>query len=614
MKKTFLFTLLLAIFVSLQAQTEKEITSTIKKVTLYTQGAQIESSASLSLQQGASTIKVTKLSPYIRPESIRIEGDGTYTILSVQHQNDYLNQLARSQEIDSLKQKIERIQEKIEDEELAVKITKDKLDFLTSNKSIGGKEQSINADALKSINEYYGSNVEALNLELLKRNRAITKYHKETEKLNQQLNTLTYSSDLPSGTIIIAVDAKNSISKAKMKCTYLVDNASWYPSYDIKFQGFDKKLAITHKANITQNTGVEWKDVTLVLSTAKTDISAQIPELYPFYLQFFLPAPPSYSAYEALQGKASGIQIQDADEEEVVIGYGTEKKKSDMSKSLAVRGVSSSNGGKPLYVVDGIVVDNADYLSPDQIAKMDVLRDASATSLYGSRGANGVILITTKNGGESSSTPAVISQQRETSSEFIVDADQTIASSTKQSTVKFREIEVDSKFEYQTIPKLSENIYLIGRLSEWHKADLMSGEANLYLENAYIGKSYLNIEQFKDTLELSFGVDNNLTIKRERLAEFSENQYIGSNRKETLAYKIVVRNNKSYPVKIKVLDQVPVTTNKDISVDVLETSEGKLNKESGLITWELPMNSLETKELLLKYSIKYPKDKSVIVE
>src|SRR5699024_12860088 len=62
------------------------------------------------------------------------------------------------------------------------------------------------------------------------------------------------------------------------------------------------------------------------------------------------------------------------------------------------RGVNSLSGGDPLYVVDGVMTDNIDFLNPNQIKRIDILKDASATAIYGSRASNGVVLVTTKSG------------------------------------------------------------------------------------------------------------------------------------------------------------------------------------------------------------------------
>lgn len=576
-------------------QIEEEIGSSIKKVTVFTQGAQIEREASFSLQQGQMILKLTGLSPYIKKESVRIDGDGTYTILNVQHQNDYLNELEKNKEIETLKDKIEELQFKVVDEQTWIKIINDKLDFLSANKEITGKEQTVNPEIFKSLNSIYGNNIETLNLDVLKKQRLINEYNKEINKFNNQLISLNSKSDLPSGTILVTIDSKQT-KTSKLIFNYLVENAAWYPSYDMRFLGIEKPLTVTYKANIRQNTGIDWQDANLVLSTAKTDISAQIPKLSPFYLQFYYPE-------IALQGRAAGVQI-------------SEKSSAPSSKSeIRIRGTSSFNGDiEPLYVVDGVPQNNIPTLNPNDIENIEVLKDASASAIYGSRGANGVVLVTTKQNKDKSSIPLTITSKRETSNEYIVDAPQTIISNNKTTNVSFREIELDANFEYQSIPKLSENVFLIGKISDWYKAELIDGEVNIYLENSFVGKSSINTQQFKDTLEISFGVDNNISIKRERLTEYSKNQFIGSNRTETLAYKLTLRNNKTYAITTKIVDQIPVSTTKDIQVEMLELSGGKMDIDSGMVEWEIPLNANETKELIIKYSVKYPKDKKVITD
>jgi TonB-dependent SusC/RagA subfamily outer membrane receptor len=578
-------------------QVEKEITSSIKKVTVYTQGAQIESEASIALQPGQMILKLTGLSPYINEESIRVDGDGSYTILTVQHQNDYVNELNKSKEIELLKSKIEEFQIKIGDEEAWIKILNDKLDFLYSNKEIAGKEQSISAETFKSLNAIYGENIETLTLELLNHQRKTIDYKKESDKLNNQLASLNNRSDLPSGTILVTIESKQT-KTSKISFNYLVDNAAWYPSYDIRFLGIDKPLNITYKANVRQNTGTDWNNVKLVLSTAKTNISAKIPLLNPFYLRFYYPV-----LANALQGRAAGVQIAN------------ESGAPGADAAVRIRGMSSiTANSNPLYVVDGITQSDISSLNPNDIQNIEVLKDASATSIYGSRGANGVVVITTKSGDNQSSVPLTIISKSETSNEYIVDAAQTIISNNKTTTVSFREASLKAEFEYQSIPKLSENVFLIGKISDWYKAELIDGEVNVYLENSYVGKSTINTEQFKDTLDISFGVDNNISVKREKLKEFSENQFIGANRKETVAYKLTLRNNKPYPISTQIYDQIPISTTKDIQVEILDISGGKLDTNTGKVEWEISLKPNENKELIIKYSVKYPKDKKVIIE
>jgi TonB-dependent SusC/RagA subfamily outer membrane receptor len=605
MKKTILTIGLLIVYSTLLlCQAEKEITSSIKSITLYTQGAQIENEASVSLLQGQMVLKFTKLSPYIKKESIRIEGDGSFTIQNVQHQNDFVNELEKNKETAAIRTKIGEFQDKIEYEQTLINILVDKLDFLKTNKEITGKEQAINPDVFNSLNSIYGNNIESLTLEKLKKERLLKEYNKEINKLNNQLNYLNNRTDLPSGTIIVSIDAKQTKS-SKISFSYLVDNARWYPSYDIRFASIDKPLTVTYKANISQNTGVDWTNVNIILSTSKTNISAQIPTLSPFYLQFYYP---KYDVTSALQGKVAGVQISES------------PNAIRANNIISIRGAASLNGNsKPLYVVDGVPHDDISYLNPDEIGSIEVLKDASATAIYGSRGSNGVVLVTTKSGDydveeENASLPLTITSKREISNEYSVETPQTIVSNDKTSTIIFKETKLNSTFEYQTIPLLTEHVFLIGKISDWYKTDLLDGEANIYLENSYVGKSFINTQQFNDTLDISFGVDNNISVKREKLSDFSESQLIGLNRKVTVAYKLTIRNNKAYSITAKVFDQIPVTTIKDIQVEPIDISAGSLNANTGKLEWDLELKPNEVKDLIIKYSVKYPKDKNVIIE
>ena len=95
---------------------------------------------------------------------------------------------------------------------------------------------------------------------------------------------------------------------------------------------------------------------------------------------------PISSSVQALQGKAAGVQI-------------TQNTGAPGSKTtIKIRGTGTINDSDPLYVVDGFIVDDIEHINPNDIANIEILKDAASGSIYGSRGANGVVLITTKKG------------------------------------------------------------------------------------------------------------------------------------------------------------------------------------------------------------------------
>jgi TonB-dependent SusC/RagA subfamily outer membrane receptor len=576
-------------------QVEKEVASSITRVTVFTQGAQIENEATAVLQPGQTIVKLTGLSPYLKKESIRVEGDGSFTILNVQAGVDYLTEKQNQGEIATLQDRADELKAKVEDEETYIKIQRDKLEFLAANRDITGSSQPVSPESYKALTALYGDNVEAVNLNILKRQRQIAGYQKELKRIENQLAMFNQQPDTPAGTISVTLESTLART-VRLKFLYRIDQASWIPGYDIRYMGLNKPLNILYKANIRQKSGIDWKNVNMVLSTAKTDISAQMPAYEPYYLQFYEPR-----VTDMLQGRVAGMAV-------------AENRNPYASDTLIrIRGIGSLRIDQPLYVVDGMLQEDISNLNADEIQNMEVLKDASATSIYGSRATNGVVLITTKKQ-KQSSLPATTVSRRETSDEYAIESVQTVLSDNKTVTISYRELEIAAGFEYQSIPFRSENVYLIARIPDWYKADFLNGEANLYLENAFVGKSVIQADAVQDTLEISFGTDNRILVKREPLPGYRENQLVGSNRKESIGYRISVRNNKTYAVTLKVTDQIPVSTTREIQVDVAELSGGMLEEESGKVTWELKLGANESEDLLLKYVVKYPKDKRVVVE
>lgn len=600
-KAIYLLSIFSILTTSLFAQKEIDVTSEISEVTVYQIGALINRKAAFKADKGQTMLRLTKLAPYITEESIKVDGDGSFTILNVQFKNDFLNELERNKAVENLLDSLDFYNKKIEESDTWTKIANERMDFLKANQNISGKQEATDLASLRSLDAYFSENLQKLNLELLNQKRLKATYNEQIKKINNELNSIRTNRSMPSGTIEITIE-KNNTQTASLRVSYQVSNASWYPGYDIRFTGTKDPLHIAYKANVRQNTGVDWKDVNVILSNAQSHISAQIPKLEPWPLYYYFPEL-SYS----LQGRAAGVSMQKAEvAEDMVL---------DMEESpMTIRGISGKMPENPLYVIDGVAQDGPQNLNPNDIESINVLKDASATAMYGARAANGVVVVTTKKDKSGSSAPLSISYRNETSIEFTIDNKQTILSNNQLNTFVYKNADLPAQYEYRSIPKLSEKVYLIGKLYDWSEADLVSGEANIYLENSYVGKSQINTTQFSDTLDLSFGIDNNIIINREKLKNFSETRFIGSNKTESVSWKISIRNNKSYPVALLVSDQVPLSTSKEIQVDAVELSGGKMNTSTGEVIWNLNLNPNENRELIMTYSVRYPKNKKIILE
>jgi uncharacterized protein (TIGR02231 family) len=201
--------------------------------------------------------------------------------------------------------------------------------------------------------------------------------------------------------------------------------------------------------------------------------------------------------------------------------------------------------------------------------------------------------------------------ENQTNIQFDISIPYSIPSDGKYKMVEIQKNTLPAQYEYYSAPKLDGDAFLMARVSGWEQYNLLPGDMNLFFEGTYLGKSYIDPRYTKDTLDISLGRDDNISITREKLKDFSSTKLIGTNTKETYTYEITVRNKKKVAVNLVLEDQLPISTDKDIVVEQLEISSGLLEETSGKITWKFELKPSETKKFRLSYSVKYPKDKQV---
>lgn len=181
----------------------------------------------------------------------------------------------------------------------------------------------------------------------------------------------------------------------------------------------------------------------------------------------------------------------------------------------------------------------------------------------------------------------------------------------KAQVAELKKEKLKANFYHYAAPKLNPSVYLMAELLEAQSLSMLSGAINLYFDNNFVGKSNLDMQQTKESLAFSFGVDEMISISREKNKDFGGNKIVGSNRQHEIGNKIVVKNNKKSSIKIKIQDQIPVSGDKEISVKWLSTDDGNLNKDNGIVTWEFDLQAAQSKSMELKYEVKYPQDKNI---
>jgi len=202
-------------------------------------------------------------------------------------------------------------------------------------------------------------------------------------------------------------------------------------------------------------------------------------------------------------------------------------------------------------------------------------------------------------------------QETQLTTEFHIDIPYTLPTDGKAHTVDVKQFDLPVTYRYATVPKLNQNAFLMADVVHWENLDLLSAEVNIYYAGAYVGKSYINTATPTDTLSFSLGMDKKLNIKRERVKELTSIKWINENKTENFGYSITIHNLHSDSLTLMVYDQVPVSNENSITVEVLDKGGAAKDDATGKLTWRVPLAAGETKKLTFSYSVKYPKDKVV---
>ena len=194
---------------------------------------------------------------------------------------------------------------------------------------------------------------------------------------------------------------------------------------------------------------------------------------------------------------------------------------------------------------------------------------------------------------------------------FDIDIPYDILSNGKAHSVALKEIKLPATYKYYAAPRIEKEAFLLAEINDYSKYNLLPGEANIIFEGLYVGKTNINPNQTSDTLNLSMGRDKKISILREKVVDKSGTKFLSSYKEQTFTYDLTIRNNKKEDIQMLLKDQYPLSPDKEITIELLEDGNAKVNSETGILTWELKLAPNETKKIRISYKVKYPKDKII---
>ncbi|HEX6913701.1 MAG TPA: DUF4139 domain-containing protein [Chitinophagaceae bacterium] len=201
--------------------------------------------------------------------------------------------------------------------------------------------------------------------------------------------------------------------------------------------------------------------------------------------------------------------------------------------------------------------------------------------------------------------------QNQLNTSFEINLPYDIPGDGKACNVAIRETPVQASYKHYAAPRVDKDAFLLAEVSNWEQLDLLPGDANIIVDNVYLGKSFIDPNTTNDTLNVSLGRDKRVAVKRVLVKEFSKARVRGDNKTETYTWEITVRNNKSKDAAMLLKDQVPVSRMKDVVVKLENDGDAEVNEELGILNWKISLKPGETKKFRFSYSVTYPKNQKI---
>ncbi len=643
MKRTFTIALVFSCFLGRAQEAELTVKSKIERVTVFLEGAQVTRLATVTIKPGVSLLTFPAIAPGIQEQSIQAEAPSGVKILSVSFKVNYLEEIKVPEKIAALEEERRRLWMNLTQEKSLEEVYREEEAILKTNKSIGGSTKGVPIEELKVAMDYFRQRLMDIKQQLLLADRNIRKLNENIGKVDAQLKELSVSSTKPTGEILVKVSSKTSMS-APITIKYLVQQARWFPSYDIRAKNIQSPISITYKANVSQQSGEDWENVSMTISSGNPSQGGAKPIMKPWILGFnnMVAASGSSMIGTAQQDKVLGpsnnmVRGRILDENGLglpgvnILIKGTTI--GTVSDAVGYYSIPLTSDAQTLvcsfvgYQTQEVAIASQNeiniQLSPPatELAEI-VIRGYATTKEKKSLGYSTTTIEDQISGRVAGveftprvkktivSTPVV----RQTDVEFTLDELFSVRSDGEMRTTDMVEYELDALYEYYCVPKLDADVFLIAKILHWDEHNFLEGEANLFFEGKYIGKSILDTRNTSDTLALSLGRDGNVLVTREKIKDYTSRHVVGSNQKSMVGYEISIRNKKSQHLTIVVEDQIPIANDKDISVDKLEDSDAEYDTETGLLKWKKEIDPGKTELINLKYVVRFPKNSRMILE
>ena len=513
---------------------EQRFPSHLTEATIYLRGAALTFTAEAKVVSGAQDIEIEGLSPNIDLSSLKVQSSSGVLISATEFSQGKMKNETLDKELQSLRSKLAEFNSEKKTIENRLEINANMLELLSDGieGNIQKRQGAMSASEISASLELYRKNAESIYKQMDSDKEKLEPLNKTIKETEAKIAELESKALLNCGVLKLSVVASKA-GNVSFTISYFTSQASWTPYYDINVASTEAPVSLSAKAEVRQNTGIDWKNVKITLSNGTPSRTNVAPELSAWY-----------------------------------VGFRPETRFVTMSKNSAV--MAASYDAMPVPMVE------------EEMVMMDDYVDLTNTDLN------------------------VV---------YAIALPYDIAGNGVKSVIDLKKYDLAAEYYYYSAPRISEEVYLMASISDWERNGLLPGQAVITYGGDYVGKTYFNTNTTENKLELTLGTDQRITVKREVLKDLKANATVGNSTTVYKGWQITVRGSHNRVFRMVLKDQYPLSTDKDIDVKVtsITPSASYNNTQNGIVTWEFNLAPGEVRTFSLSYSVKYPKDRTVVL-
>lgn len=305
--KRIIFCLLLFAFTA--TVNAKEITTevTVNQATVYLKGAKVTANTTINLTRGKNFVRLENLPRDLNVNTISVQIPKSVDMMSILPEIQKTKPHEADAEEKKLLDEISKNNKQIELINIQTRALTSEKGILEANKQIVPHEKATNLEQLEKLLALYTKKVLEIDNAIFTLNEKRQDFQTKNQELNDKINKRKPQVKPLNYDVVLELDSKSDQS-CEIVISYLVEEAGWVPSYDVRAQTGKKAVELTYKGKIYQNTGQEWNNIKLSVSSYRPNLNTQRPILHPMYIMEFVE--PVYQARPAAnQGMISNSYL-----------------------------------------------------------------------------------------------------------------------------------------------------------------------------------------------------------------------------------------------------------------------------------------------------------------